>query len=307
MRQTGVFRSFDGVKIAYYVTGNKKGMPIVLSNGLGGNVAAWMPFIEALKDKYFFITWDYRGLYKSGIPEDEHTMAVPCHVRDLEMLLGKLHIHKALFIGWSMGVQVNFEFYKTHPGMFYGIAVLSGAAGHPFETTRIISGDTLKIMIMLIRHLGPIASGLVRFVTKRSYFFDLLKLFGVVAQPCSKKVFMDIVKDIRDIDFGLYFTGLVYLGEHTAEDVLPDVKCPTLIVVGEKDLFTPLPVARKIHEAIKHSRLFVLPEATHYAMAEYPAEITKQIVKFINKHRIDGQKPVAVPLADNRPGVSSQQ
>ena len=303
MKQTGSLKSFDGIKIAYYVIGNKRGMPVVLSNGLGGNIAAWLPLINALKDRYLFITWDYRGLYRSEIPQNMHTMAVPYHVRDLEMLLKKLHINKAFFVGWSMGVQVNFEFYKTHQDMFYGLTVLSGTAGYPFDTTKMLSGDPLKIMVMLIRHLGNTSSKLVRFFTERTYFFELLKLSGIVAQSCSKQIFMDIVKDFRNLDLGVYFTSLVYLGEHSAEDVLPSVSCPTLIVVGEKDLFTPLPVAQQMHKVIKHSRLLVLPHATHYAMAEYPDEITGQIDGFIVKHGLGEQGRVKVSVVESLPVV----
>ncbi len=304
MKQTGFFKSFDGVNIAYYVIGNKKGMPVVLSNGLGGNIAAWLPLINALKDRYLFITWDYRGLYKSAIPNDIHTMAIPYHVRDLETLLKKLHINKAIFVGWSMGVQVNFEFYRWHPDMFYGLTVLSGAAGYPFDTTKMLSGDPLKIMVMIVRHLGNTASRLVKFVTDRKYFFDLLKLSGIVAKTCSRQIFMDIVKDFRHLDFGVYFSSLVYLGEHSAEDVLSQITCPTLIVVGEKDLFTPLPVAQKMHESIKHSKLFSLPLGTHYAMAEYPEEITAQIEGFIRKHGLGRRRRATVSVVEREPVIA---
>ncbi len=299
MKGAAVFKSFDGTGIAYYVAGNRKGMPIVLSNGLGGNIAAWMPMIEALKDRYLFITWDYRGLYKSDIPKNMRTMAVPYHMKDLELLLKKLRVRKALFVGWSMGVQVNFEFYKKHPEMFYGLVVLSGAAGYPFDTTKLLHGDVLRILVKLPAHLGSLIPDVIKFLTDRPYFFKIMKLSGIVAKTCSEKIFMDIVKDFRHLDFNAYFTMLDYLGEHSAEDALPLISCPTLIVVGGKDLFTPLPVAQKMHDNIQDSSLFILPKATHYAMAEYPREIIDEILKFIHKNRIDRHEREALPAAGN--------
>ena len=82
----------------------------------------------------------------------------------------------------------------------------------------------------------------------------------------------------------------------------------------EKDLFTPLSVAGIIHENVKHSDLFVLPDGTHYAMTEYPAEITTEIVKFMGKHRMDGRipaaddkRPVKVAVVESIPDNTSVQ
>jgi len=300
MKETGTFKSFDGVKIAYYVIGNKKGIPVVLSNGLGGNIAAWMPLIKALKDEYLFITWDYRGLYKSDVPDDLHTLAVSYQIMDLKILLQKLHIKKAVFTGWSMGVQINFEFYKKHPEMFYGITVLSGSSGYPFDESKGINGDTLKILVLLIKHLGALDSFIVKKVTALPFFFNLMKLIGLVSKSCSEKIFMDILKDFRNLDFSVYFSALFKLSEHSAEDVLPKIACPTLIVVGKKDLFTPLHVAQRMHKKIKHSELLVLPEATHYAMAEYPDRIIKSFTEFMNKNKIKKQNGNKIALVESK-------
>jgi pimeloyl-ACP methyl ester carboxylesterase len=51
---------------------------------------------------------------------------------------------------------------------------------------------------------------------------------------------------------------------------LAKIKVPTLIVVGEGDQITPLEVSREMHEAIKGSKLLVVPKAGHLALLEQP-------------------------------------
>ncbi len=300
MVEHGTFKSFDGVKIAYYTIGNKKGMPVILSNGLGGNIAAWASMIDALKDKYLFITWDYRGLYRSGMPYNMHTLTVPFQTKDLEILLEKLRIKKALFIGWSMGVQINFEFYRTHPDAFLGIIVLSGASGYPFETAKGLKGDAIRFMTLILKHISSLDSKVVKAATELPFFFYLIKMLGLVAKPCSEQIFMNIIKDFRHLNFKVYFDSLFKLGEHSAEDVLTKIKVPTLIVVGEKDLFTPPPVAESMRNKIKHSELYVLPDATHYALAEFPDSIIKKSIQFIKKHRLDKPKTEELKIVEKQ-------
>ncbi|MCA9559120.1 MAG: hypothetical protein KC583_11225, partial [Myxococcales bacterium] len=53
--------SDDGTRIAYATVGRGP-ETIVLANGLGGRLYAWLPIIQAFRHRYRFITWDYRGL-----------------------------------------------------------------------------------------------------------------------------------------------------------------------------------------------------------------------------------------------------
>ena len=76
--ESHVMTSRDGVRIVYYEGGNPDGPPIVLSNGLGGNIEAWNDLVLFFSERYRIVSWDYRGLYQSG-PSDAMG-ATPCTV-----------------------------------------------------------------------------------------------------------------------------------------------------------------------------------------------------------------------------------
>lgn len=282
---TGHFKSFDGTRIGYYKEGNKNGLPIVLSNGLGGTFVAWKFLINALKDNSLFLSWDYRGLYKSSQKVDRDTLSVEYQTRDLEFFLKKQKIKNAVFIGWSMGVQVNFELYRTHPEWFRGLIVLNGTFGTPFRTALGADKDGLLLRTItgIIKRLPRVASLTVKGVTSIPNFINIFKKIGLVSESLKDEILWDIIKDFRNLDFSIYFETLQRLGDHDAFDVLDRITCPVLIIAGGRDLFTPVSVAKLMKKKIKNSKLIVIPNATHYALAEYPDVVIKEVRNFINK------------------------
>ena len=72
--------AYDGTKIRYQDLG--EGPPIILANGLGGTFDAWVYLVRHLSKKYRILSWDYRGLYRSGRP-DLLRLTIPDHVDDL--------------------------------------------------------------------------------------------------------------------------------------------------------------------------------------------------------------------------------
>ena len=59
-------RSADGTELTAFETGGGNGPTFVLCNGLGGNIDAWRYLIDEFGPHHRIVSWDYRGLYKSG-------------------------------------------------------------------------------------------------------------------------------------------------------------------------------------------------------------------------------------------------
>src|SRR5262249_21263167 len=63
----------------------------------------------------------------------------------------------------------------------------------------------------------------------------------------------------------------------TREDyrpLLPEIRCPTLVVVGEADASTPLPMAEEMAHGIPGARLEVVKESGHLTTLEQPEATT---------------------------------
>ena len=63
--------------------------------------------------------------------------------------------------------------------------------------------------------------------------------------------------------------------EYDLSDLSKNIRCPTLLVYGNKDKQTPMYMAKKLHKNIKQSRLIVFKGCGHFAYIE-------KFSKFVN-------------------------
>lgn len=58
---------------------------------------------------------------------------------------------------------------------------------------------------------------------------------------------------------------------------LAEIRCPTLVLVGEGDTLTPPDRAREIHELVPHSRLAIVEGSGHLSTLEEPDKVTTEL------------------------------
>ena len=56
---------------------------------------------------------------------------------------------------------------------------------------------------------------------------------------------------------------------------LSEIKCPTVVVVGEQDVLTPVKVAQEMHAGIAGSKLEVIPDCGHLSTMERPEQVNR--------------------------------
>ena len=64
---------------------------------------------------------------------------------------------------------------------------------------------------------------------------------------------------------------------------LPEIQCPTLILVGERDPSTPPSTARELSEAIRGAKMTVIPDASHIVTAEKPTAVNDALRAFLKQ------------------------
>ena len=192
--------SFDGTDLCYYTAGS--GPAVVLANGLGGPVASYRHVLAELGPEYQILSWDYRGLYGSGRPNDHRAVSMDHHIRDMEMLMAAEGIDEAIVVGWSMGVQVGFEFYRRHPDQVAGMVMLCGVAGAPFSTVPggPLAGSLISPLMQLGKRNARTLQGLSRRVGKWQGLVPLMQKAGFVAGSLDMDVFRDIVEDFAAME-----------------------------------------------------------------------------------------------------------
>jgi pimeloyl-ACP methyl ester carboxylesterase len=272
----------DGTRIGYQVCG--QGPTVVLANGLGGTYVAFRHVIDALAG-YRVLTWDYRGLYTSSAPSDPEANTIRHHVDDLVELLGHERIDRAVFVGWSMGVQVNFELCRAHHDRVAGLYVVNGTAGKAFHTVMSsrVAQRLIPVLLRMIKAQSDLVGRAAKVVAGSDALIATMKRFGLVSDRIDMDVFRHVASGFKTIDWRIYSDLLTRLDEHDAADVLPAIRVPTTIVTGDHDLMTPPATAERIHRAIAGSRMVVVEGWSHYTPAEYPAIIKDELGRLLDR------------------------
>jgi pimeloyl-ACP methyl ester carboxylesterase len=73
------------------------------------------------------------------------------------------------------------------------------------------------------------------------------------------------------------------LFDHDAREILPNICTPVLVMVGSRDVLTPVHAARRIARLMPGARLEVLRGGGHQLMQEQPAEVAERLDRFISQ------------------------
>jgi pimeloyl-ACP methyl ester carboxylesterase len=77
------------------------------------------------------------------------------------------------------------------------------------------------------------------------------------------------------------FRAMARASAEDLRDVLRQIRVPTLLVYGDKDVRAPLTVAENLHAAVSGSTLVVLPDTGHLCNIEAPEEFNRVVRNFL--------------------------
>jgi pimeloyl-ACP methyl ester carboxylesterase len=279
-------RSFDGTELAVQVAG--EGPLVVLANGLGGTWRAWDPFLARFGTDHRIVSWDYRGLYRSGPPSGPDAVDLADHSRDLAAVLDRVGGGPAVLIGWSMGVQVGVQFTLDEPDRVTGLVLVSGSPGDPLAG--VLHAAVGHHVVPPLSHLverGAAPFGLaLRGLVATGQAPRALRAVGVVAPSCDLRVFGELAHDFARLDWRVYMRTMRALAAHDAWPRLGELRVPTLVVGGTRDAFLPERTIEATAAAIGGAELVLMAGATHYLPVEFPVELDAAIRDFLVRRTV---------------------
>jgi pimeloyl-ACP methyl ester carboxylesterase len=69
---------------------------------------------------------------------------------------------------------------------------------------------------------------------------------------------------------------------HDSTDLLPDIACPALVIVGSEDTLTPVTEAECLRNGIRGASLRVIDSAGHLSNMERPEEFNSALAEFLD-------------------------
>ena len=257
---------------------------LVACNGVGVSTFFWRRLAQHFAPTHTFVSWDYRGHGQSPVPSSPDDLTVALCARDLWTVVTRAGFERAVLLGHSMGAQVILEAYRQYPGRTQALIPMLGAAGKVFSSFLGVSklAPLLRLLIEVGAANAELAQEALHRVVKLPGVWEAVRALGIVHPDlCPREEFEPYFEHLSQLDLRGYFALARDLLSHDADDLLPQIDVPVLVVAGERDLFTPLVRSKEMAERIPRAELLVLREASHAAMVEQPELVALTIEKFL--------------------------
>ena len=256
----------NGITIAYSDQGT--GLSIVFLHDFPLNRTMWAQQVDALASEFRVITVDLRGHGESDAPLWRYTLDQSAD--DVSALLDHLAIQQALFVGLSMGGYILFAFYRKYAARVKGMILADTRAQADTAEGR----DGRFQMAQTAYKKGPSAIADIMIP-------NLLSPATIQAKP-------EVVQNVRAMIENNQISGiagdLMAMAERPDSlPLLPQISCPTQLIVGELDQATPPSDAKLMTENIPGARLVIIPHAAHLTNLEQPETFNQIVASFASE------------------------
>lgn len=248
------------------------GEPLLLIMGFGAPGIAWMPVLPMLAG-FKCIYFDNRG---TGNSDKSGPYTIAQMADDAANLLAAQGIESALVYGVSMGGMIAQEMALRHPGrvikMVLGCTTTGGPeAIAPEEETIAALLTAMKLMASDPEQAVDILLPVVHppdFVTAHPEIKQMALMGAAMIPPAPADVIDQTLQGIAQ--FNSY-------------DRLPEIKCPVMIVHGQRDILLKPENAQVLKSRLPHAELFMIPNAGHNFFAEDPMGVHQRIIEFLKR------------------------
>jgi pimeloyl-ACP methyl ester carboxylesterase len=244
-----------GINIYYEDYGS--GFPVLMSHGYSATGRMWVPQVEALRPRYRLISWDMRGHGQTDSPESVDQYSEELTVADMCGLLEHLGIREAVVGGLSLGGYMSLAFYLRHPQMVRALVLSDTGPGYRKDEAR----ETWN-----------------RMAEERARAFEEQ---GLDALGSGAEALATALQHRSARGLALSARGMLAQSDSHVIDALPDIRVPTIVIVGEQD--QPFLAATDYMAAkIPGARKVVIEGAGHAANIERAKAFNAVLLEFLD-------------------------
>jgi pimeloyl-ACP methyl ester carboxylesterase len=243
----------DGISLNYEIHG--AGPAILLSHGYSATLEMWRGQIAPLSQRHQLILWDMRGHGQTDSPDEPSLYSRDRTVADMAALLDKAGVERAIVGGLSLGGYMSLAFHLSYPERVRALLLFDTGPGFKNDEARAAWNKRAE-------------ETAITFETK-----------GLASLQTRSR---EMATSTHRSAAGLARAALGMLAQRDALVIksLPDIKVPTLIIVGADDAPFLAPtdyMAAKIPNAHK----VVIPHAGHASNLDQPELFNQAVLKFL--------------------------
>ena len=248
-----------------YVESRGQGEAILFIHGLGGTCSIWYPQAQSLASQYQTVVYDWLGSGNSDMPAAEYS--VEGWADEAAQLCAALGVSRAGVVGHSLGAAVVVTLAAHHPDLVAAAALVGPVTKLPEGAVGVIKDRAAKV---LSDGMGPLADalpmGALSEATRKS-------------SPVTHAFFRALVLGNDPRCYAAHCEALL---RADADRLLSDVRCPVLLIAGDKDPTAPVARVEALAAKLPGSKLAVIPDGGHAMQLDRPDLVSDTLRDFFD-------------------------
>lgn len=255
----------NGVRLFYEETG--QGDPLIFLSGLGGDHRSFSVTIKHFGTRFRTIALDARDAGRSDRATAAYTTAELAD--DLAAFLEAVGIASAHVVGHSLGGAVAQQLAIRYPEKVRHLVLASTHAGTDAWRTAVIES-----WVYLRRGSEPaeFTRATLPWLVAPAFYRNVSQVEGLVR-------FSE--RNVWPQDAEAFARQAHAAAVHEARPQVQEIRSPTLVIGGERDLLNPIRVAEELASLIRGSKLVILPDVGHLPHIEDGAGFRKVVGEFL--------------------------
>jgi 3-oxoadipate enol-lactonase len=256
------------LNMEYYIEGS--GAPLLMIMGLGGQASSWgEPLLEGLQQHFSTIRFSNRGT--GATDKRAGGFTIRQMAEDAAGLMEAIGLEQAHVFGISMGGMIAQELVLNHPDRVQGLVLGCTTCGPAHSVP--VPAQTLAQFGQIMQL--PMEERIERF-------------WGITVTPEFKEERADFLRRILELGmatptpmetFALQFGAIQAMDTYNR---LPQIKSPTLVIHGDRDILVPVENADILRGQIPGSRVRIVERTGHCFFWEEPEEVVDELVGFLS-------------------------
>lgn len=240
------------------------GEAVVFVHGLGGDLNIWHSQVNACSRFFKTVAYDLRGSGRTDVSQSEYSIEL--FVEDLKTLLEIESIESAHIVAHSMGTMIVEQFAVVYPESVKSLTLVGGFTEPPEGARKALADRSTMVSENGMESIA-----------------DTILEGGFASYTKVNQAVMGLVRSLlQKNDEQGYAASCRALAEAKSINQR-DVKVPVLLIVGDEDKTTPIPMSKTLYKNFPNAELVILPNCGHWATIEKPNEVNAAIMTFFNK------------------------
>lgn len=267
-------------------------VPLVLIHGFGASVGHWRKNLPVLGTQYRCYAIDLLGFGKSAKPTPGETVqyCFETWAAQIQAFCEVIVGEPAVLVGNSIGCIVAMETAVHYPNWVRGAIALN-------FSLRLFHERKLAKAPFYQRWGVPLFQKILTQTPLGSFFFQRLArpraIRNVLSQAyCDHQAITDELIEIllspaKDPGAVAVFLAFIsYSQGPLAEDLLPKMSCPTVVMWGTEDPWEPIALGRELMAAYPHIEFIPLDGVGHCPQDEAPDLVNQEILQWLARQNL---------------------